>query len=459
MAEQYFPFDSGAGANVTEDQWRLMARHWLGTGVLAGELNLLEVYGDSSGMQVKVKSDRAWIRGHYYDSDAEQTVSISTADATNPRIDRVVLQADFTNKVIDVVVLTGTAAATTAAPALTQSTVKWEISLAQVRVGAAVSTIAATVVSDERTYAGMPVAALAQDLARTNQLTNGGLDIWQRGAGAFTANNAYTADRWQISLAGTDALSVTRSTTKKTNSQYSAACAFTLGSGAGATKLRQRLYIADKYHHLLGQSVSLMVSIRGTVAAGARLAITTDGTGGTTTYSNYKSQTDAFEELMIPALTVPTDATYVEIAVVFSASGTWYVDNAMLVLGTSPASFTAMSPADELTRCQRYFEVLGGDIAVSYVLAGFASTTTLAYAVWLFRVEKYGTPTIAVSGVGHFQVAYAATAASSSNATSSTPSKDGVLMSNTVAAVLTVGHGVIINTQSTGYITAESNPS
>src|SRR5262245_43092534 len=41
------------------------------------------------------------------------------------------------------------------------------------------------------------------------QLTNGGFEIWQRGAGPFTASGAYTADRWVLSIT-TGTASVTR---------------------------------------------------------------------------------------------------------------------------------------------------------------------------------------------------------------------------------------------------------
>lgn len=149
----YVPFDAGAGANLTEDNWRKMARHWLGTGVLRGEDNELQVYGDSSGMQVKVKTGKAWVRGHYGESTAEKTLAIAVADATNPRIDVVVLRADFDNNLIELVVLTGTPAGSPVAPAVTQSSAIWEVALAQVAVAAAAVTIAAGNVTDARLYA------------------------------------------------------------------------------------------------------------------------------------------------------------------------------------------------------------------------------------------------------------------------------------------------------------------
>jgi len=51
-------------------------------------------------------------------------------------------------------VLTGTPAASPTPPNVTQSSTIWEISLAQVYVGAAVSTIAAGNITDERIWAG-----------------------------------------------------------------------------------------------------------------------------------------------------------------------------------------------------------------------------------------------------------------------------------------------------------------
>ncbi len=152
MTETYYPFDAGAGASVLESQWTAMARNWLPSGVLRGDLNGLEVYADDTGMQVKGKTGRAWVEGHFYQSDALQTLAIDTADPANPRIDRVVIQLDWTNNLIDMVVIKGTAAAVPAAPALTQTVAKWEISLAQVLVGTGVVSITADKVTDERSY-------------------------------------------------------------------------------------------------------------------------------------------------------------------------------------------------------------------------------------------------------------------------------------------------------------------
>jgi hypothetical protein len=147
VAQQSWPWDTGA---VLESGWRDMAAHWVDTGVLAGELNSLEPFGDSSGMQVKVKTGKAWIKGHYYVSDTEVTLPIATANATNPRIDRVTVRADFGANSIVLAVVQGTPAASPALPPLTQTTAVWEIPVAEVTVAAGAVTIAASAVVDGR---------------------------------------------------------------------------------------------------------------------------------------------------------------------------------------------------------------------------------------------------------------------------------------------------------------------
>lgn len=154
MTLHYFPFSD---ADVNEAEWIEMARLWLGTGVIktynsAIDLNLLEVYGDSSGMQVKVKTGCAWIDGHFVRNDAEATLAIGAAHATLIRWDRVVLRVDRSANTIVLAILAGTPSGSPAVPALTQNSTVYEISLAYVVVGAAVSTITSGNVNDERSF-------------------------------------------------------------------------------------------------------------------------------------------------------------------------------------------------------------------------------------------------------------------------------------------------------------------
>lgn len=151
--DSFGPFDAGAGASITEDTWRKFMAMIMHSGVLHGVDNTLQVYADSTGMQVKVKTGEAWIRGHWGRVNAEKTLSIAAAHATLQRLDRVVARVNFTSNSFELDVLTGTAGSGSAV-AVTQNTSLWEISLAIVTVPATDTSIDAGQVADTRAYTG-----------------------------------------------------------------------------------------------------------------------------------------------------------------------------------------------------------------------------------------------------------------------------------------------------------------
>lgn len=151
MTKSYFPFDN---ADVYEAQWSKMFS-LLPTGVISGINNELVVYANSTGMNVKVKSGSAYIKGHTFESTAEETLSIAASDPTNPRWDLVVVKLDWVNNIIDLAVKTGTPAGSPVLPSLTQTTSVWEIALAKVVVDATITTIAANKVTGLRLMANI----------------------------------------------------------------------------------------------------------------------------------------------------------------------------------------------------------------------------------------------------------------------------------------------------------------
>lgn len=152
--DSYMPFDGGPGANVLESGWREMMKHLHGSasGVVRGFDDDFETFGDSTGMQVKVKTGQCWIRGHYGASTAQKTIPIAAADPTNPRKDAVVLRLNTSGNKIEVDVVTGTPAATPAIPTLTTNSTTWETLLAVVDVPAAAVTITAANCVDYRVF-------------------------------------------------------------------------------------------------------------------------------------------------------------------------------------------------------------------------------------------------------------------------------------------------------------------
>lgn len=138
----------------TTEEWSKIFGNLSQSGVIRSQLNELLVYANSTGMNTKVKSGAAFIKGVYYESDAEETLAISASDGTNPRIDRVIIRFDIVTETIQLAVLQGIPAVTPSPPFLTQNSSRWEIPLAQVLVSAGVVTIAADKITDERNHVG-----------------------------------------------------------------------------------------------------------------------------------------------------------------------------------------------------------------------------------------------------------------------------------------------------------------
>ncbi|MHB8916534.1 MAG: hypothetical protein ACYC4H_00790, partial [Desulfocucumaceae bacterium] len=227
---------------------------------------------------------------------------------------------------------------------------------------------------------------------QANLLTNGGFEIWQRGAGPFTAS-AYTADRWRSYIEGTDTMSISREgVIKKSNSLYSAKFVYTKGTGS-AGQLSQALIIADGFHHLLGKTISLRVSLHANATGAARIGIETNGTGGSALYSSYHVGDSAWANLDV-SYTAPVDATFIFIHLDLRASVTAYFDNAMLVVDSQAADYMPLHPAEEMAKCQRYYEVHGG-VASGIPSVGrmYASGAASYMYGYTFQTKKAGTPT------------------------------------------------------------------
>ena len=151
MAQSSWPFEN---IDTSETQFSQWARN-IGEGVKTGSLNELEVFADSTGMQVKVKSGQAMVRGHYYQNTAELTLTVTAADLSNPRIDTVLIELDPSANTIVLKVVAGTPGASPTPTALVQTdSGVYQFKLAEVLVATGAITIIAGAVTDGRTYLG-----------------------------------------------------------------------------------------------------------------------------------------------------------------------------------------------------------------------------------------------------------------------------------------------------------------
>ena len=140
----------------------------------------------------------------WLESTATENVVISTADATNPRKDRIVAKFDMTTdpngtsgNIVSIEVVTGTPAGSPSAPATPSNA----ISLAIVDVAAAASSIVDANITDDRSYAQLQSTVLL-DVARKSSTDSDTEDLQD------------DSPTWLGTITGTDTLSGTASPTR-----------------------------------------------------------------------------------------------------------------------------------------------------------------------------------------------------------------------------------------------------
>ena len=235
-------------------------------------------------------------------------------------------------------------------------------------------------------------AMLGPDVARANLLTNGGMEIWQRGPGPYTTGNTFGPDRWILQIVGSDTLSVTKDTTHTDiGSLACAAVTFGLGSGAGATTLLQQLNANDS-GGLLGRTVSLSVRVRTSTANAVRVAINNFTGTNNFTYSSFHTGSGNYETLTVPAVAIGL-TSLCQPQIFFAASCTAYIDNVMLVIGSQPADYVPLHPADDLARCLRYYETMNAE----YIAVATAGSQVFGYGVG-YKARKPVSPTATITG-------------------------------------------------------------
>ena len=190
MAQTSWPFEN---IDTSETQFSLWARN-LGQGVIDGKLLELEPFADGSGMNVKIRSGQALVRGHFYDSTGQETLPIAASDPTLGRLDAVVLRLDPTANSIILTVITGTPDAVPSLPALTETDGGvYDLLIASVDVEPGAVVIADEDVTDERTifqpYTGQPSEIAISDVTGLQSALNAKQDVL---AAVSTKTGAYT---------------------------------------------------------------------------------------------------------------------------------------------------------------------------------------------------------------------------------------------------------------------------
>lgn len=136
----------------TSELFRLLFSKLLTNGVLAKPADCFKVLAGDTGLSVTVRPGFGLINGAFAYDPAPATFQLAAAPTSYSRIDRVVLRCNYLERLCEIIVKTGTAAATPQAPELIQpvSGDYYELGLANVTVSANQTVITQSSISDTR---------------------------------------------------------------------------------------------------------------------------------------------------------------------------------------------------------------------------------------------------------------------------------------------------------------------
>lgn len=99
---------------------------------------------------VQVQIGAALVNGRFYENTAVETLAVGANSSGNPRIDTVILRADYVGQTVRLAIKQGTPAGSPARPTLQQDTIYWEMPLADIAVANGFSVINQTDISQRQ---------------------------------------------------------------------------------------------------------------------------------------------------------------------------------------------------------------------------------------------------------------------------------------------------------------------
>jgi hypothetical protein len=242
-----------------------------------------------------------------------------------------------------------------------------------------------------------------------NAIINGAFDFWQRGT-SFTADGAYTADRWVMALSGATATTSRQTFTPGQtdvpgNPTYF--LRFAVSTGDNAARIEQRL---ENVTISSGQTYTLSFWAKGTNPASGVVEVFSRqefGVGGPagnavsvgtiTLTGSWQRFTKTFTYDSVSGKTIGANNFYgfdIRQPGTDTSTAAWTLDLAQVQLeaGAVATPFRRNAPSiqAELAACQRYYEKANG----AYTTNGAANI------VVPFKVEKRASPTIVVTTIG-----------------------------------------------------------
>lgn len=131
------------------EQFASYFSNFIGNGVFAYLLDKFVVTA-GTGLSVNVGTGKAFCKGYWFESDANETLSIDLPDGLLNRKDNIVIRYDFENRKTSIQVIKGVAATTPSAPEVVRNSLVFDLKIAEIFVGASVSLISQSAITDTR---------------------------------------------------------------------------------------------------------------------------------------------------------------------------------------------------------------------------------------------------------------------------------------------------------------------
>lgn len=131
------------------EQFAAYFSNFIGNGVFAHLLNKFVVTANT-GFSVNVGTGKAFVKGFWFENDANETLNIDLPDGLLNRKDNIVIRFDFGNRTTNIIVVKGTPASNPTAPKVERNSLVFDLKIAEVFVGASVSAISQSAITDTR---------------------------------------------------------------------------------------------------------------------------------------------------------------------------------------------------------------------------------------------------------------------------------------------------------------------
>lgn len=188
---------TGDAGPYSDTDWQQLYQYIIGWGATRANVGVFLGSGTQPNDGLKVQAQTvpstsvdvlagsALVQGIAYINTATVSFVIAANASGNPRIDTIILQADYALQTVRLVVLQGTPAASPAVPTLTQSAnVLWEIPLADIAVANGFTTITNAVITPRHEWANAPSGVYLDSVLNNSgsELNTGDVVIWDASA-------------------------------------------------------------------------------------------------------------------------------------------------------------------------------------------------------------------------------------------------------------------------------------